>query len=460
MKNSIFLLCSLLITGLVACVDHALEPTPTGVAAWREGSFLNNFATCMATDKDGNVYLTGRYEDPVTFGSTTLTHSGGDDIFVVKYNSSGEVQWAKRAGTPRGDAGTGIAVDEQGNVYVTGYFSGFIGFDSFTLSASTAPSASVFLSDIFVVKYNSNGDVLWARKAGGNDTDTGQGIAVDGNGNVFITGFFNDVATFGSVTLTSTKESDIYLAKYSTAGDLQWAQKAGGLFSDAGRSVAVDKNGSVFLTGTFHTLATIGGQSLTSKGGTDTFLAKFDQNGALQWLRQAGGAMDDAVGDVAVDDAGNAGMTGSFLGVADIAGTSLTSKGVSDIFVATFDAAGTLKWTSGVGGVNYDQGMRVRFGKNGNVYLAGMFRESVTVGTQTFTTNTASDLLLVKYSPVGAVLWAKQDGGPNSETVSGLALTTMGDVYVAGQFFVSTTLAGISLVSAGNEDIFVVKYKE
>ena len=170
--------------------------------------------------------------------------------------------------------------------------------------------------------------------------------------------------------------------------------------------------------------------------------------------------MNDAGNGVAVDEAGNVSFTGAFQGVATIAGSTLTSKGVSDIFVATFDAAGALKWARGIGGVNYDDGMRIQFGNTGNVYMAGMFRESVTIGSQTFTTNTASDILLVKFSPDGAVLWAKQDGGPNNETVRGLALTTMGDVYVAGHFFVSTTLAGIPLVSAGNEDIFVVRYKE
>jgi hypothetical protein len=460
MKQSILFLVAFLLTCMVACVDHSSEPTPTGVAAWREGGFLSDIARSIATDKEGNVYITGSYEGEMTFGTTTLSPSGGDDIFVVKYNSQGVLQWARRAGTPRSDQGRAIAVDAQGNVYVTGTFSGFIGFGPFTLSAGTSPSSSLILSDMFVVKYNTNGEVQWAKSAGSTGIDVGAGIDVDSDGNVFVIGYFYETVTFGSLSLTSTMVSDAFIAKYNTSGDVQWAKKIGGGGFDYGQAIEVDTDGGVYVAGTFEGTISIGGQNLNSKGFTDIFLAKFNKDGNALWALGAGGVIDDYVTAITVAENGNVSITGSFQKSASFEGATLTSNGDSDLFVASYNPSGALQWVRGAGGIRSDASHDVIAGKDGNIYIAGTFRESLTLGTQTFTTNSSTDILLLKFNKNGALLWAKQDGGPSFDNVTGLALNPAGGLYAAGYFQANTTLGGVSLTSAGINDVFVVKYRE
>ena len=148
--------------------------------------------------------------------------AGFRDIFVAKYEASGDLVWAKRAGGTSTDEGHGIAVDGAGNSYVTGDFRDSATFGPGETNATTLTSAGG--DDIFVAKYEASGDLVWAKRAGGTSTDEGHGIAVDGAGNSYVTGDFRDSATFGpgetnATTLTSASagSADIFVAKYSGA---------------------------------------------------------------------------------------------------------------------------------------------------------------------------------------------------------------------------------------------------
>src|SRR5688572_19073688 len=237
--------------------------------------------------------------------------------------------WARRAGGIEADAASRVAVDAGGNSYVTGIFRGnaIFGTDNLTSSGNT---------DIFVAKYDASGNVLWAKQAGGQDIDAAKNIEVDGNGNSYITGEFRGSATFGSTTLTSTGYYDCFIAKYDADGNMVWAKQSGGAGLEMGRGIAVDGSGNCYITGYFEGSATFGSTTLTSSGDEDIFIARYDALGNVLWAKQAGGTTKDAAVGIAVYGSGTSYITGEFQGQATFGSTTLTStSSLPDIFVAS-----------------------------------------------------------------------------------------------------------------------------
>jgi hypothetical protein len=196
-------------------------------------------AQAVATDAAGNVYTTGAFAGTVDFdpgaGTVALTSAGGTDVFVAKYTSAGALVWARQLAGNIIVLGRGVAVDKQGNVYISGEFQDTADFDPgegvFTLT-------SAGLRDGFVAKLDSGGTFAWARRLGGGTADAGAGVAVDGQGNVYITGDFYDTADFasgaGTVTLTSAGLNDGFVAKLDSGGTFVWVRQLGGSINDAG----------------------------------------------------------------------------------------------------------------------------------------------------------------------------------------------------------------------------------
>jgi len=286
----------------------------------------------IATDSDGNVYVTGNYRGSITIGSTTLTNSGSDDVFVAKYDTSGTVQWATSIGGTSADYGRGIATDSGGNVYVTGNYSG-----SITIGSTTLTSAGS--DDAFVAKYDTSGTVQWATSIGGTSNDYGRGIATDSSGNVYVIGEYSGTLTIGSTTLTGAGSDDVFVAKYDTSGTVQWAKGIGGTSADYGRGIATDSGGNVYVTGNYSGTATFApGTTLTSTASYDVFVTKYDASGTVQWATSIGGTSADNVSGIATDSNGNVYVTGNYYGSITIGSTTLTSAGSDDTFIAKYSS--------------------------------------------------------------------------------------------------------------------------
>jgi len=250
--------------------------TASGGYSWGNG---------IATDIFGNSYITGYFSTIVSFGSHTLVSAGGVDIFLVKYDPLGNVLWAKSAGGAGADGGYGVAVDAFGNVCITGYFSS----SPFMIGAFTFTNAGG--DDIFIAKYDSAGNVLWAKSAGGTSYDDAYSISSDSSGNVFITGIFDSpLLTFGSYTLNNAGGHDIFLAKYDSSGNVLWAKSAGGTSDDFGYHIATDASGNVYLTGYYNSSSiTFGSFTFTNAGiGDNAFLIKYNSSGNVIWAKNIG----------------------------------------------------------------------------------------------------------------------------------------------------------------------------
>jgi hypothetical protein len=419
----------------------------------------DDVGNAIAVDGGGNNYVTGYYKSgSATFGATVLTNAGGAEIFVGKYDSSGNVIWAKRAGGNSNDFGNSIAIDAAGNSYVTGYFqSTNINFSGVVLTNGGS-------ANVFVAKYDSAGTLFWARRAGGNGYDAGTGIAVDSSGNSYITGlFYSTNATFGGVTLTNSGQDNIFVAKYDGLGNVLWAKQAGGSSFDSGLAIAVDSGGNSYVTGNFFSPRADfgGGIILTNSGENDVFVAKYDPSGNVLWARQAKGASDDFAYGIAVDPAGNSYVTGNFLSsiLTFRAGVTLTNGGHNDIFLAKFDPSGTVLWAKSAGGSSDDYGYGLTLDQSTNIYLTGNFYSTnANFGSLVLTNAGAHDVFAAKYDASGNVLWAKQAGGAGSESGNGVGVDAGGNSYLTGYFSpTNASFSGILITNTGANDLFLAK---
>ena len=315
------------------------------------GSTAGDIGNNITTDALGNVYITGYFSDTSDFDpgpdTSNLASVGQNDIFFAKYDSSGNYVWARSIGSNYlEEEGYSIVIDSLGNVYLTGTFRDTADFDP---GVDTANLISAGFTDIFIAKYDSNGNYLWANGIGASLYDGGFGITIDAWNNVYITGFFNGTADFdpgpGISNLSSVMSStDGFFAKYDSNGNYLWAKSIGGTSSDWGKSITIDALANFYITGTFGSTADFdpgtGTANLTSVNSNDIFFAKYDSSGSYLWAQGIGSTSYDRGKSISIDTSGYVYITGYFSGLADfdpgLDTANLTSVGQSDIFFAKY----------------------------------------------------------------------------------------------------------------------------
>lgn len=415
----------------------------------------------IAVDNNGNLFLTGNFKSSsITFGNFTLNNSGDYDIFLVKYGGSGNVIWAKSAGGTFDEKGESITTDKNGNVYITGYFqSPTITFGNYTLNCMDS-------SDIFIVKYSQYGDVVWAKSAGGSDSDYGNSISVDLNGNLYVSGFFRSpILNFGNYILTNTASGyyDVFLAKYSENGSISWAKNFGGNVSDRSYAIISDAIGNISMTGCFYSSSiTFGNNTLNNSGSFDFYIVKFNSSGNTLWARSAGGADNDRGYGISVDALGNTYVTGSFWSPSISFGSyTLLNSDSSDTFVTNYDEYGNVLWARSEGGNDIDQPTGIVTNSIGSVCVTGFFK-SPEIYFNNYILNNAtpgfSDIFLFNYDADGNRLWAASAGGSLSDYSECLTINKQNQLYIAGRFYSPTIDFGnFILTKNGWDDVFVAK---
>jgi len=426
---------------------------------WAKNAVGNNSESgnCITTDATGNVFVAGYFYSPtIIFETFTLTNTGNYDFYVVKYDAAGNVLWAKSGGGIYDDVAQGVAADQAGNVYVTGYFYS----PSITVGAFTLTNAGV--GDIFIVKYNSAGNEIWTKSGGGTNDENGNAIATDAAGNIFVTGFFQSASVvFDTYTLTNTGANDIFIVKYNGSGNVIWAKGIEGTTGDVGNSVDTDAGGNVYVTGSFNSPSLIlDTYTLTNAGSSDVFITKYDGLGNSLWAKSAGGTFNDSGLGIALDQGGNVFVTGSFISPTLTAETfSLTNTGNFDFYILKYDGLGNALWARSEGSVLDETGLGVATDPAGNVYVTGHFHSpSFTIGTYTLNNEGIGDFYIVQYDNSGNLIWAKSNGGTADDGCSAITTDALGNIFITG-YFISPTLAysGYTLINSGSEDMFIAK---
>lgn len=320
----------------------------------------------ITTDNLDNVYVTGYFKGTAAFGGSSLTSYGERDIFINKYDSSGNLIWVKQAGSSGDDEGSSITTDNANNVLITGSFVGIAAFENTAMISNGG-------SDIFIAKYDSSGNLLWVKQAGSPSFDRGYSITTDNSDNVYVTGYFKGKAGFGGTSITTYGDRDVFVAKYDSSGNLIWIKQGGGSYWDYGYSLTTDNTNNVYVTGFFFESAVFEGTSLTSSGHNDVFIAKYDSSGNLIWIKQAGGTSYDRGKSIIADNSGNIYLTGHFKTNTTFENTSFTAYGQYDIFIARYDSNGNLIWVKQAGGDDYDEGCSITLGNDNSIYVTGAF---------------------------------------------------------------------------------------
>ncbi|MBS1651193.1 MAG: T9SS type A sorting domain-containing protein [Bacteroidetes bacterium] len=376
----------------------------------------------ITTDASKNVYIAGFFMNRIVFGTYTLTAkdtsaSTPGDMFVAKLDPSGNVLWANSAGGNMPDLAKAIAVDNSGNVFVTGIYrskSMSLGSTTLTSPNNGAPGTYFLGTDIFVAKYSSSGTLSWAKTLGSSSTssgDTGNGITVDPSNNVIISGFFSGLGStiaFGSTTLSASANNNIFIAKYDNNGNEQWAKSAianGG--NHQANALCSDGNGNIFFTGyTNANTLSIGTVTLNNIGNnTNFFIAKLDPSGTALWAKNAGYNAGGSMGrGVSCDGSGNVFFTGIFNGTicnfVTYTVTNTNSGGNNyDIFLGKYTSTGLLSWVKNVGSIYADESMGISVNTTGEIGITGKITANAAFGTTTLTCGGAgyySDLFIAK----------------------------------------------------------------
>ncbi len=315
---------------------------PAGNVLWTQtlGTAEDDLGYALAIDGTGHIFITGR-----TRSDFDGTHAGRGDAFLMKLDPAGTELWVRQLGSSSIDESLSIAVDTAGNAYIGGY----------TGSSLVGPSEGGF--DAFLAKFDPSGAELWSRQIGTTGDDVAQGVAVDGFGNVYLTGRTDE--DLGGPYQGGY--GDGFLIKYDTDGAKLWSRQIGTALDDQGYDLATDSTGNVYLTGP--TSADLAGPSF---GESDAFLMKFDPDGTELWSRQIGTTESDQGNSVAVDALDNVYLTGRTKG--SLGGPS---AGDWDAFVVAFDPLGNEQWSQQVGSPTRDFIEALALDASGNVFITG-----------------------------------------------------------------------------------------
>ena len=230
MRQLFLIIAGLIVAGLLASTQATHAETP--VVEWTRQLVPADYDGVggVSVVSSGNAYVTGR----TSGGLDGNTSAGGEDMFLTKYNTTGTKLWTEQLGTANTDVGGDVSVDSSGNVYVTGWTYG-------DLDGNTTAG----LTDMFLVKYNTIGTKLWTQQLGSVSNEFGNGVSVDGSGNAYVTGH-----THGSLDGNTTAGlTDMFLVKYDTDGAKQWTEQLGTVSDDYSYGVSVDSNGNAYVTG-------------------------------------------------------------------------------------------------------------------------------------------------------------------------------------------------------------------
>jgi hypothetical protein len=432
---------------------------------WAKGvaGLNNDGVSSIVFDPSGNIYMSGSFESPsLIFGADTLFNTGYHCMFLVKQDGDGNVLWGKVPDVGRYNDAISVALDPSGNPFIAGYFA------DDTLSLGSYTLLNMGIGNTFIAKYDTNGNVKWAKCASGGTFHQPEGIAVDASGSCYMAGWFQGpTVTFDSITLTNTVygKNDIFLVKYDSDGNVIWAKSAGGIDWDYPETVFTDASGCVYLEGSFESPSiAFGSDTLTNSTFRSMFITKYDSGGNVLWAKNYGKPTAEiGVISAAVDNSGNIYLTGVFYGsLLSFGSDTLTNAGESDILLAKVDSSGSEIWAKSAGGTDSEYGISVATDDAGNEWISGCYSSpSCVFGTDTLTCAGWSDLFLAKYSSNGEFLSVTNVGGPNDECGSAVAMDESGNLVLAGSFASpSITFGPYTLNNTGiypSFDIFLTK---
>jgi len=429
------------------------------------GGTSNDCGYGIAVDPNGNAYITGFTTSSGWVNGGFQTIQAGDvDAFVVKLNMSGAHLWSTYLGGVDDDWGNAIAVDTNGNCYVTGITS------SPDWTSGGYQTAFAGVSDGFVVKLNTSGAHLWSTYLGGTSDDSGEDIAVDADGNSYVTGTTDSpgwISGGWNTIFGGNSFTDGFVVKLTTGGLHLWSTYLGGTSIEYGQGIAVDGSGCCYVTGETTSSGWIsGGWQTIYDYSINGYVVKLDALGEHLWSTYLGGTSSEFGEDIAVDNSGNCFIVGETGSSGWVSGgwdtTYFNGYYGPDGFLVKLSTSGAHLWSTYLGGTNGDYGLGVAVDPAGCCYATGYTKSDGWLnGGGDITFNGGSDAYVVKFNAAGEHLWSSYLGGTGYEIGYGIALDPNGNCYLTGDTSSSWWVSGGWITTyIGNGDAFVAKIRD
>ena len=388
------------------------------------------------------------------------------------------VAWVALAPSPQSSVGEDVVAMPDGGAVAVGAFAGSMTFGPGSANETALTAAGDF--DAFVARFGPDGALMWAERIGGAGTDWAWSVDVDGDDRVWVSGQFGQTATFGAgqageAQLTSAGGQDAFVARYAGDGTLQFARAAGGDNQQVAWSVSATDDGGAFVAGHLWANITFGAGEpnetiLLSLAAQDAFVARYDPDGAFEWVKTVTGGGSVVAYDVAATDDGGAFLVGEFTAAA-VAGsgeaneTSLASiAGNLDSFVARYAADGSLAWARN-DATSFPDGARAGVADGDGAWAVGVFRGSGVLGDVDVASGGFDDGYALQYDADGVVQTVRTAGGSGAQgSLLPRGVATSGGTIVVGQFSASATWGSestpVSWTHLGAGDGFVALYDD
>ena len=373
-------------------------------------------------------------------------------MFITKYDNSGNIAWVKTAGGKQNDLGKAIKY-WNGALYLAGVFEDTAYIENTMLISKGE-------ADLFVSKYDMDGNLVWVKQAGGTQNDFLSGMDVDDDGNIVVAGNYESSISFDTlVRNTNNLFGESYIAKYSNSGDVLWAKTVVGTNTNLTTDIAYDNNGGYLITGFFSGNYNLGGSSISSSTQSyDILIGKLDKNGNTVWLKKAGSIAEDAAQAICADKDGNAFITGYFTRTATFDNNSIDYLDYNDIFIAKYAPDGSNLWARAGKGSQLDGGFGITTDDEGNVYGTGMFMFTLDFDGWQRTSSNGRDIYIVSYSPSGNVRWLTSAGGVNTDAGLDLTVKPSGNIALCGYYLNTCRFGDIEIDYAEYNDLFIAEF--
>jgi len=405
------------------------------------GGSHDEAGTSITTTSDDGILITGRTKS--NDGDFKGMNKGGEwDVFVVKHDKDGNVLWKKTLGGSNDDRVFSITTNSDNGILITGYTNSNDGDFKGMLKGST---------DIFVIKLDRDGKVLWKKTFGGSDGDRGWSITTTLDGSILITGdtYSND----GDLKGMNKSDADIFVIKLDTDGKVVWNKTFGGSSYDVGNSITTTGDGGILITG--HTNSNDGDFEGMWKGGDDIFVVRLDKDGNIQWKKTFGGTDYDLSHSINTTPDDGILVTGyTYSNDGDFKGMNKGSRS-QDIFVIKLDTDGKVVWEKTFGGTGSESGHSITTTGDGGILITGYTHSNDGDFKGMNKGRGSSDIFVIKLDRDGKVLWRKTFGGSYSDWGQSITTTEDGDILITGKTYSND--GDFEGMNKGDEDIFVIK---
>jgi pimeloyl-ACP methyl ester carboxylesterase len=424
--------------------ENILKSINTSQISYSWGKYLstsdNDRFYKTTIDATGNIIVVGEKGES----------SSDVDAVIYKFDGSGNLLWSKTpAASSNIDEIYDVAIDNFDNIYITGrFYSSAFNYQIYSYGGA----------DIFIAKYDPYGTLLWAKNAGGSGYDYGCGITLDNTGNIYAVGFFNGTSYWDGIAKTSSSQGDMFIAKYDTYGNVRWVRTG-----DVGESnylfgIGVDKVGNNYVSTKFsNDLHFEGAPVVSSNGGNDMVLIKYDSSGNFKWIKTSGGIGDDGGNKTVVDPDGNILIAGYFSDEALFGNKTLIAHGSFDIFAAKYSSSGEIIWVKQFGGTGSQSAWGLCTDEKSNCYITGWFSGTGAFDNTTIVSSGDADAYLIKYDKNGNLIWIEPTAIGLDKQVGTDVFVKGNDIAISGYYQGEMNIQGSNFPNSGGEDAYLAK---